>query len=925
MAQLQTGSIAGIASDTSGGVLPGVSVTLSGEKLIGGVQSAVTDATGAYRFDRLPPGSYRVKFELAGFKTVERDGIMVSAAFVANVTVKLEVGQMTETVTVMGQSPTVDTKSNVQQTVMTQDILEGVPTGRDPWSVAKIIPGVAISVYDVGGTQSSQQSSLSSHGSSVADVTYNIDGASVNWPGSNGGLTQMYFDQGMFEEVNYLTSAIPAEVMAGGITINMVTKDAGNKWRGDARVSGAVQKLQSVNTTDPSLPAGFLGNPVKNLYDVNVGGGGALVQDRLWLNGSIRRWVVNKYVNARNPDGSQALDDNEMENYSGKAVYSASQNHKFAFSVNHSGKTRGHYRNTPPDIMTDIASLYQTNPGTSAQAKYTGLFQKLVYESSFSLMKGQGNYMYQPGTPSTAIRAIDSTLDTANFAAFAQEFQPCSRLVFDNMVSYSKPGWWGDHLFKGGVQFLRQSWGVNYSVLNDLYLNYNDNKAVSVTEFNTPSTSENIEDTLGAFFQDTWTVANRLTLNLGVRFDHNVGTIPAESTTGGQFVGPESFPESTPIRQNLPSWRTGLVWDVVGNGSTALKASWSRYGLQVGIDRLTNVNPLTVGSRTCPWTDPTPGGGTTEPSLATVLTEINTSECTAFPTLSVHYASPNGPRWPYSDELTAGIERQVLTDMRLAVMYYRRTNRDQIGEFNTAVPPSDYVPVTVTIPNGPSGPMTATVYNLSSPALVHASNLVLDNASYLDTTYNGIEITASKRMTHRWQMVAGLTVGENKGGLNTGALTVGQSSTVDLNNPNNTYGNGAVGYDSKMAFRLSGSYVLPKDFTVAGTMISNGGFPYVSTYTVTRAKVPSLVLASQTVYLSDRGDERLPTVTMVDLRLSRPFRFAGNRSIVPQVEVFNVGNSSAIVGLNSAVGGTYLVPNAIVAPRLVRFGISVDF
>ena len=112
---------------------------------------------------------------------------------------------------------------------MNQEILEGVPTGRDPWSLAKLIPGVQVATYDVGGTQSMQQSSLSSHGSSTNDVSYNIDGATVNWPGGGGGATMLYYDQGMFEEVNYMTSAIPAEVMAGGVSINMVTKDAGNQ------------------------------------------------------------------------------------------------------------------------------------------------------------------------------------------------------------------------------------------------------------------------------------------------------------------------------------------------------------------------------------------------------------------------------------------------------------------------------------------------------------------------------------------------------------------------------------------------------------------------------------------------------------------------------------------------------------------------
>ena len=186
-AQVQTGSITGTVTDTSGAVLPGVNVTVTGDRLIGGPQTQVTDSSGAYRFDRLSPGSYNVKFELEGFKAVDRTDIRINAAFVATVSAKLEVGSLSETITVTGQSPTVDVRSNVQQTVMSQEILEGVPTGRDPWSLAKIIPGVQVSTYDVGGTQSMQQSSMSSHGSNTNDVSYNIDGATVNWPGGGGG------------------------------------------------------------------------------------------------------------------------------------------------------------------------------------------------------------------------------------------------------------------------------------------------------------------------------------------------------------------------------------------------------------------------------------------------------------------------------------------------------------------------------------------------------------------------------------------------------------------------------------------------------------------------------------------------------------------------------------------------------------------
>src|SRR3954468_5691167 len=315
-AQVQTGSIAGVVTDTSNAVMPGVTVSVSGDKLIGGVQTQTTDTAGAYRFDRLPPGGYHVKFELQGFRSIDRSDIAISASFVATVNAKLEVGSVTETITVTGESPTVDTRSNLQQTVMNQEILEGVPSGRDPWSIAKIIPGVQVSTYDVGGTQSIQQSSLSSHGSSTNDVSYNIDGATVNWPGGGGGATMLYYDQGMFEEVNYMTSAIPAEVMVGGVSINMVTKDAGNKWRGDTRYNFSTGCLTS---SDPkpgclesdnlqkginngTFPSTFLGNPTKTTYDFNIAGGGAVIKDRLWVNGSIRRWIVDKLVAAKNPD-----------------------------------------------------------------------------------------------------------------------------------------------------------------------------------------------------------------------------------------------------------------------------------------------------------------------------------------------------------------------------------------------------------------------------------------------------------------------------------------------------------------------------------------------------------------------------------------------------------------------------------------------
>ncbi len=922
-AQVQTGSIVGVVADSSNAVLPGVLVTLSGDRLIGGTETYTTDTTGAYRFDRLPPGDYNVRFELQGFKTVDREAIRINASFVATVNAKLEVGNLSETITVTGESPAVDVRSNVQQTVMSQEILEGVPTGRDPWSLAKIIPGVQVATYDVGGTQSMQQSSLSSHGSSTNDVSYNIDGATVNWPGGGGGATMIYYDQGMFEEVNYITSAAPAEMLTGGVNINMVSKVSGNTWRGNARYNFSNDSLQSENwaAAQAARPA-FRGNPTLKTYDFNMAGGGAILQNRLWFNGTVRKWVVNKLVNATNSDGSQALDDNDLKNYSGKIVAQITPNQRVHASYFWNDKIRGHRRDSD-DLIPDIASVVQTNPVQTTQIKYTGIRNRIVWESNFSVMDGQTNYTYQPDTLPDAIRKWDVVTTEVCCASTREEHQPNSRHQFDNVFSYSTSGLGGEHLIKGGVQWGRLYYASDYSVRGDHWLLYNNGAPTTARLYNAPSYSKNVANVMGIFFQDSWTM-NRLTLNIGGRWDRYVGTLPDQESTGGTFADPRRVDKREVINQSIAVWRAGATYDLTGSGRTAVKANFSRYALQVGIDRVTNVNPLTVGTSDCPWTDPN-GDGRLQ------LNEINRAQCSAFTggTLTLY---ADDVAWPYSDEATVGFETQLPGDVRFGTMFYYRTNRNQIGQSNTLVPSSAYTAHTVNIPNGPGGtvaspqPTTATLYNLD-PAYVGIANNLRDNQDFLDTTYKGIEFTATKRFSRRWQMQSGLTIGRNSGGINAAG---GQSATADLNDPNNTVStDGIVGNDSRVAFRLSGSYEVAWGINVAGSMVSNSGYPYLSTFAMSRALAAqqgiSLTRASQTMLLSRRGDERFEAVTMFDIRVSKSISLGGGRSISPQIDFFNIGNADTTVAHTVAVGGSYKAPTEILSPRIVRVGFSLNF
>ncbi len=268
---------------------------------------------------------------------------------------------------------------------------------------------------------------------------------------------------------------------------------------------------------------------------MNLTGGGAILQNRVWVNGTIRRWVVNKFVNATNDDGSQALDDNTLKNYSGKVVTQVTPNQKVSFGYFWNDKIRGHRRDSN-DIIPDIASVVQTNPVDTYQAKYTGIRGALVFESNFSLMDGQTNYTYQPDTDPNSVRIIDTATTQVFNASTREDHQPNSRHQFDNVFSYAKSGWGGEHLLKAGVQWGRLYYGSDYSVLNDHWLVYNNNVPASVRIFNSPAFSENVAKVTGFFVQDAWSTG-RLTLNVGGRWDKYVGTVPDAVDTWRHLLG----------------------------------------------------------------------------------------------------------------------------------------------------------------------------------------------------------------------------------------------------------------------------------------------------------------------------------------------------------------------------------------------------
>ena len=229
-------AIAGVVKDTTGAVLPGVTVEASSPVLIEKARVVTTDEAGLYRIIDLRPGTYLITFTLVGFNTVKREGVELPANFTSTINAELRVGSLAETVTVTGESPVVDMKSATTQQVLPRDLLDAIPTGRNIWGIGGTLSGVTLSAPDVGGTAGMQQTYMAVHGSRRSDNSIQVDGMSVNGIEGDGAI-QNYFNDGMFQEMAYQTSALSAEVQTSGVRLNMIPKEGGNLFKGSLFIS----------------------------------------------------------------------------------------------------------------------------------------------------------------------------------------------------------------------------------------------------------------------------------------------------------------------------------------------------------------------------------------------------------------------------------------------------------------------------------------------------------------------------------------------------------------------------------------------------------------------------------------------------------------------------------------------------------------
>ena len=366
-------AIAGVVRDTSGAVLPGVTVEAASSALIEKVKSGTTNEAGQYRIVDLRPGVYTVSFKLPGFSTVVRENIELEANFTAPINVEMRIGSLEESITVTGESPVVDVQTSGRREVVSEELIESLPTGRNFQLLAGTVPAVSTGVFDVGGSSTMWTGgSLLTHGSQTRDSRTLIDGMVADAMFGGGQCSCIYDNEAQTQEVSVQVSGGSAENQTGGVLVNRIPKTGGNQFRGEFVGLFSNSGLQADNIDEELNARGIrIGDELYRLYDLNYSLGGPIVRDRVWFFVSGRNNAYNNYVaNAFNPDGSRAVDDNTVKSFPGRITAQATRNDRVTVMFDWANKVRGH-RGLSATVSPEASDVQSQPASHVAQAKWT--------------------------------------------------------------------------------------------------------------------------------------------------------------------------------------------------------------------------------------------------------------------------------------------------------------------------------------------------------------------------------------------------------------------------------------------------------------------------------------------------------------------------------------------------------------------------
>lgn len=921
----QTGSLVGKVVDASGGVLPGVTVELTSPALIR-PESTVTDAKGTYRFILLPIGVYKLTFTLRDFNPTLREQIPVSADKTLTLNVIMQVAGVAVMVTVSGVAPVVDVTSATESVHLDRKIIDDLPTSRNIWSLLQNqAPQVVTNREEVGGSESGLQATFSTHGSSRRQNTFNFDG--INVTGVNGGgTTDLYFDYDTFDEVQISTGAHRAQVGTPGVYLNIIVRSGTDSWRGVVQDFFSNKNLQSENLTDELRNKGIKrGLGIDRINNFSVQFGGPIIKDRLRIYANYRDDRINRFV-----IGFPLTEDTIIKAPLVKATYQINDKNKVngLYTYNKYDKPR---REAGPLLSPDSTWIEDDHThvgGASWQSTLTN-------NTLLNVRVGYTGQLFPLLVQPSARKPFTRELTTGQVTGAANRGQQNrhARLQLSGFLSYYKKEWLGgSHDFKFGYDISRGPNETFFFAFQDVNLFTLNGRPFSVLEYNTPARTRELDWFYPFYGQDTFTVG-RTTISAGLRFEAYRGEVRESSVPAGRFSPARSFAARKGMSFNNLVPRVAVVYDVFGNSALALKGSYGRYLYTLSQRSYNAINGGGLGGKTYSWNDPNGDGTFQEGEESQLLSSFGGSITSIDPEV----------RQPHSDEFTFGIDSEIGRKIRLSALFVYRRDSDLLAITNPGVPFSAYTKVRALDP-GEDG-LTGTgddgiieVFN-QDPSTLGKDRLLITNPGF-GSTFRGFELTAQKKLSNRWQLLASFAASHQDvsasgvTGVPAGGFAPEEQEDAGLSttgspflNPNNLINNtkGPGYFDRTYVLKTSGSYVLPGDVQVAAVFKAQSGTPYARV--VTRGSDVDgapLNQGSVTVFAEPRGSRRFPTVKILDLRIAKSFQVQRYK-LEAILDIFNVVNVNTILSINGNTGSQFGAPLGILGPRVVRLGARLSF
>lgn len=924
-AQSTTGTITGRAVDSSGAVLPGVTVSISSPQMIGGAREAVTDALGTYRFTQIPPGTYSVSFQLPSFKAVTVDGVVVRASSTMTVNAPMQMQTLEETVTVMSQTPTIDLQSTQVGVNWSEQQMENLPYGRGIRGLARLVPGLSPTQFDVGGNTvgGSTTTGARSYGRS-GDELIKFDG--VVWD-------QFFGDYNTYDQINISAAAKGAEAQSPGVTLSFIVKSGSNKFSGSYLLAVQDGAFQGKNVTPQLRQQGF--DPGNNKFtrynDISADLGGPILRDKLWFYGAYgynySGLLIPGFISIKS--GEQVEYFTRLDNPTAKLTYQLSRNNKLEFTEQLNRKWQP-YRNASAFVPAEAT---QNQIAWTAIGPAVKLTRVMSDRMTMDVSVNRSGYWWPDYAWTDDVRKTDLTT-TQTRGAFLELRREPARWGWNGTWSWYRTIGEQNHEIKSGVLGYHSTNHVEtYGYPNQQVYRYRSLPG-ETDYFLHPDSVQVYEypnDTNAGIMYHSWfandsiTVTPKLTVNGGVRFDYYSSWLPEQGNPGtGPYATARIYPETHgfPVYQ---AWspRISAVYDITGKGRVALKASYGRYAASGS-----GVNSA-----------PGPVAANVNPAASLVYTYNRWDGRIPYTPNAADLASVTGStrdsridpalKGAYLDEYTGGVDLGLWKDASIRLNVVRKRDFRGNKTLNLAQPYESFTDVVNGVDPGrdniagTADDKTIKVYSVprSYPTFGQIRELTVNAASGEgDDRYTAMEATFNKNYANRWSMLASYTWDRR------------DIKNIAPRNPNEAlYGVNNIWElpETFQGARLSGTYEMPWNLLVASTFTAQQG-----EYFNRIVQVRDALGTTQNLVVEGHAG-RYDWVKLADLRVSKTVGIGRGR-LEGIVDCFNLFNSSVVLRRVTTNGPNYNKPlalsgidaasvNPIPAARVFRLSLRYRF